>query len=333
MITAIVAFSDLTLFVGRQEEHPARKKYGGWWRWALVTSPDGVAPIRMVGVSASVNLPLHHKVQKFSSGTSSPGWSRKKGHKTVVVVIRASVSGWVFRHLWVSIPRRHWKRYSGVLSHHQELSIDICPQNLPYILVNTILQILWALWLSHPARLSTVFARIYPHTCITLTHLYPTQNWVFSKIKVVYPAPWRQYRWPVFLLPPLPRTTRETSVVWMFRKPVPLNLEVLFQHRWRKRFEGNQLTQVHMENDDENEGCGGARYEDWLWLHCVVVECPSCQYLDSLVTNSHLLRYTSSEIGEDELGPCLIVHLTPAAVMASDAYQSWMSRSVASSCL
>jgi len=37
-------------------------------------------------VSASVNLPLHHKVQKFSSGIGSPGWSRKKGHKTVVVV-------------------------------------------------------------------------------------------------------------------------------------------------------------------------------------------------------------------------------------------------------
>jgi len=33
-----------------------------------------VAPNRMVGVSASVNLPLHHKVQKFSSGTGSPTW-------------------------------------------------------------------------------------------------------------------------------------------------------------------------------------------------------------------------------------------------------------------
>jgi len=32
---------------------------------------------RMVGVSASVNLHLHHKVQKFSSGTGSPGWSGK----------------------------------------------------------------------------------------------------------------------------------------------------------------------------------------------------------------------------------------------------------------
>jgi len=58
--------------------------WGGSWRWAQV-SPDGVAPSRMVGVSASVNLPLNHKVQKFSSGTGSPGWSRKKGRKMVVV--------------------------------------------------------------------------------------------------------------------------------------------------------------------------------------------------------------------------------------------------------
>ena len=50
-------------------------------------SPDGVAPIQMDGVSASVNLPLHHKVHKFSSGTDSPGWSQKKDHKTVVVVV------------------------------------------------------------------------------------------------------------------------------------------------------------------------------------------------------------------------------------------------------
>jgi len=51
------AFSALTLLVGRQEGHPACKN-GGWWRWALV-SLDGVAPSRMVDVSASVNLPLH----------------------------------------------------------------------------------------------------------------------------------------------------------------------------------------------------------------------------------------------------------------------------------
>ena len=40
----------------------------------------------MVDVSASANLPLHHKVQKLASGTCSPVWSRKKGRKTVVVV-------------------------------------------------------------------------------------------------------------------------------------------------------------------------------------------------------------------------------------------------------
>jgi len=38
-----------------------------------VVSPDGVEPSQIVCVSASVNLPLRHKVQKFSSGTSSPG--------------------------------------------------------------------------------------------------------------------------------------------------------------------------------------------------------------------------------------------------------------------
>jgi len=69
------------LLVRRQEGHPACKKYGGWWKWARV-SPDGVAPSRMVVVSASVTLPLHHKVQKLSSGTGC----RKKGHKTTVVV-------------------------------------------------------------------------------------------------------------------------------------------------------------------------------------------------------------------------------------------------------
>ena len=84
-MNALVAFSALTLLVGRQEGHPAYKNMGGWWRWALV-SPNGVAPSRMVGLSASINLPLHHKVQKFSSGTGSPGWSRKKGCKIVVLV-------------------------------------------------------------------------------------------------------------------------------------------------------------------------------------------------------------------------------------------------------
>ena len=44
-------------------------------------SPDGVAPSRMVSVSASVNLPLHHKAQKFSTGTAHPGDPRKRAVK------------------------------------------------------------------------------------------------------------------------------------------------------------------------------------------------------------------------------------------------------------
>jgi len=62
------------------------KNIGGSWRWALV-SLDGVAPSRMVSVSASVNLPLHRKVQNFSSGTGSTRWSRKKGRKMVCVCL------------------------------------------------------------------------------------------------------------------------------------------------------------------------------------------------------------------------------------------------------
>jgi len=69
---------------GRKGIRPVKK--WGWWRWALINL-DGVVPSRMVGVSASVDLPLHHKVQKFSSSTGSHGWSRKKGRKIVMVVV------------------------------------------------------------------------------------------------------------------------------------------------------------------------------------------------------------------------------------------------------
>ena len=79
-----VAFSALTLLVGPQEGHPACKSYGEDGGGGALVSPDGVLPGRMVNVSASVNFPLHHKVQKFSSGTGSPGWSWKKGRKTAV---------------------------------------------------------------------------------------------------------------------------------------------------------------------------------------------------------------------------------------------------------
>jgi len=81
-----MAFGALTLLVGRQEGHLARKNMGGWWRWALV-SLDGVVPSRMVSVFAFVNLRLHHEVQKFSSGTGSSGWSRKRAVKRLCGVV------------------------------------------------------------------------------------------------------------------------------------------------------------------------------------------------------------------------------------------------------
>jgi len=80
------AFSALTLLVRRQEAHPTYKKMAGWCRWA-VASPDGVALSRIVSVSASVNLSLHHKVQKLSSGMGLPRWSRKKGRKRLWVYV------------------------------------------------------------------------------------------------------------------------------------------------------------------------------------------------------------------------------------------------------
>jgi len=52
--------------------------------WALVTL-DGAAPSRMVSVSASDNLPLHHKVQKFWHWLTRV--VPEKGHKKVVVVV------------------------------------------------------------------------------------------------------------------------------------------------------------------------------------------------------------------------------------------------------
>ena len=83
----LAAFSALMLLVGRQEGYPACKKMGGWWRWTLV-SPDEVARSQMVCVSASVNLLLHHKVQKFSSGTG-PGGPGKRAVKWLCVCVRA----------------------------------------------------------------------------------------------------------------------------------------------------------------------------------------------------------------------------------------------------
>jgi len=69
---------------GRKDIQPVKNGGmvgGGHWLVRMEWCPAGWL------VSASVNLPLHHKVQKFSSGSGSPGWSRKKGHKMVVMVV------------------------------------------------------------------------------------------------------------------------------------------------------------------------------------------------------------------------------------------------------
>ena len=75
--------------------------------YSTAFSLDGVAPSQMVCVSASVNLPLHSKVQKFSSGTGSPGWSWKKDRKTVVVVWFSTAFGSMSQIIWLDSRTEH----------------------------------------------------------------------------------------------------------------------------------------------------------------------------------------------------------------------------------
>jgi len=92
---------------GRKDIRPV-KNMGGWWRWVLV-SPDGVAPSRMVGVSASVNLPLHHKVRSSLLAPADPGSPGKRAPKrlwwwwwqwTVENSVFGAVSLWFFLCVW-----------------------------------------------------------------------------------------------------------------------------------------------------------------------------------------------------------------------------------------
>ena len=76
---ALVAFNALTLLVGQQEGHLARKKIWGMWMWALV-SPDGVALSRMVSVSASVN-PCTIKSRSSLPAPDHPGGPGKRAVK------------------------------------------------------------------------------------------------------------------------------------------------------------------------------------------------------------------------------------------------------------
>jgi len=87
---------------------------GGHWLVWMEWRPAGWS------VSASVNVPWHHKVQKFSSGTSSPRWSRKKGCKMVVCVCLC-----VCRWLSQSNAGQNWKS-SDLIQDMQPSSIQIC---------------------------------------------------------------------------------------------------------------------------------------------------------------------------------------------------------------
>jgi len=67
-----VAFSALTLLVGRQEGHPACKNLGGGCWGGGAVSPVGVAPTRTVGTSASIIFPCSIKIQKTGGGETQP---------------------------------------------------------------------------------------------------------------------------------------------------------------------------------------------------------------------------------------------------------------------
>jgi len=134
----------------------------GWWRWALV-SPDGVAPSRMVGVSASVNLPLHHKVQKFSSGTGSPGWLLKKGRKTVVCVC-VCVGGWCLVE-GLSAGDTFWQFDRGSLAIHYQPDWWILAHGFPWPDIKYLISHMQTA--AHRTRIKTVHISMWT-VCISL---------------------------------------------------------------------------------------------------------------------------------------------------------------------
>ena len=62
-----------------------------------MVSPDGVAPSKMVSVSASVNLPLHHKVQSSLLAPAHPGGPGKRAVKRLCVVVVIMCIGIIFK--------------------------------------------------------------------------------------------------------------------------------------------------------------------------------------------------------------------------------------------
>jgi len=150
----------------------------------------------MVGVSASVNLPLHHKVQKFSSGTGSLGWSRKKGRKTVVCVCVQVMAAATEK---VSFASSAWK---GTLNSNQyicQFSAHYWHSNLTCTGIHEqlSLDIIWTLcmssinlWLMHchiGKRSSagwdlTAFLTQIRSYCTFMIISYYQKNWILTKV-------------------------------------------------------------------------------------------------------------------------------------------------------
>jgi len=73
---------------------------GGHWLVCMEWHPSGWSVCL-----PPLIFPCTIKSRKFSSGTVSPGWSRKKGHKTVVVY-RSTYVSW---QTWESTPEVVWE--------------------------------------------------------------------------------------------------------------------------------------------------------------------------------------------------------------------------------
>ena len=57
-----------------------------------------------------------------------------------------------------------------------------------------------------------------------------------------------------------------------------------------------------------------------------VLECPSLEYLDSLVNNDHLNSLQRNEEQGKDLPAELVVHMSPVEVMDHPKYQDWIKR-------
>ena len=95
-------------------------------------------------MSASLNLPLHHEVQKFSSGTGSPGWSQKNGRKTVVVQVNTLWQD-ANRHILPSATFLFFKNITEICKqkpltcYSYSFNLFVCTQNEDYYIFLSII--------------------------------------------------------------------------------------------------------------------------------------------------------------------------------------------------